>query len=275
MGHHNHTVFKNSCLKVPINPLNRLPSASYERNINKEIELKKPIYTPPADIVEDKNPLSFREFYKSIPDYKDVNHLSNHEFYLKLENLRNKKQKLLLKCKGKIVGDESAFLNSNIDYYFDNKQSPILKTRRSDILITKKKLEDKYYNDKNLDVDNMIEIISDMESSLSMENIGKGKVKPYSKSNFEVNKNCDYLLSKINAKVSSPTQSISWNNELNYTPKFDSHRYKDDTIANLIQRPGSISLSKKSYSVPTSPVKKSLSPQMNLTVPQPFKMTER
>lgn len=67
MSDHSSSVFNNSCLKAP--------TSAKTLTDKKKTTLK-----------------SFLEFYGSIPEYDDVNHLSNKEFYRRLESLREKQR---------------------------------------------------------------------------------------------------------------------------------------------------------------------------------------
>lgn len=102
MSNHNSTVFAHSCLKTPVNPLNRQPfpvrDQKYIHYLEDEIrklsvesnEFKmKSTSSPEMDKTTIK---SFIEFYDSIPDYNDIHHLSNKDFYRKLEALKEKQR---------------------------------------------------------------------------------------------------------------------------------------------------------------------------------------
>lgn len=70
-------VFNNSCVTIPRNPSTHLPSPLFERK--HAMSLKK----TEGNVIK-----SFIEFYDSIPEYDDINHLSNKEFYKKLDGLK-------------------------------------------------------------------------------------------------------------------------------------------------------------------------------------------
>ncbi|KAI4498471.1 hypothetical protein M0802_006406 [Mischocyttarus mexicanus] len=111
MGEHRGTSFYNSCVKVPVDPCSRQPTPSYERprSIKNEKQnivgskVRKINFTA-DDLPKTESELSsprenvenFLEFLESIPDYKQVNHLSNEQFRQKVEYLR-RKQRLFLK----------------------------------------------------------------------------------------------------------------------------------------------------------------------------------
>jgi hypothetical protein len=136
-----HTVaaFNHSCLKVPINPANKLPVPTFERirvsNYfeNDNINMKGPSkgrnrsskFLPGADCpsssdsreglsntatlqdnanstmkatgksTNNESLQAFIDFYASIPDYGDLNHLTDREFYVRLQNLKAKQRTYL------------------------------------------------------------------------------------------------------------------------------------------------------------------------------------
>ncbi|CAG9837615.1 unnamed protein product [Diabrotica balteata] len=96
MYNHTSSVYNNSCVKVPRNPIIGLPLPSYEQNYKYLIENQDRALN--INLMETKKYLdkettkSFVEFFTNIPDYDEIHHLSNKEFYEKLENLREKKK---------------------------------------------------------------------------------------------------------------------------------------------------------------------------------------
>ncbi|XP_053698605.1 protein FAM161A [Sabethes cyaneus] len=130
MSGHGRSVFLNSCIKKPLNPTNRHPNPSYlvpqcsldrgpndpqlQDNMNaitrKKANNKCPLArtghqrkTKCCSITqqlrkESDNFQSLAEFYASIPDYNDLNHLPNKEFYCKLNTLRRKQKELKFAC---------------------------------------------------------------------------------------------------------------------------------------------------------------------------------
>ncbi|KAG8233784.1 hypothetical protein J437_LFUL003856 [Ladona fulva] len=123
--------FTHSCLKVPVNPCSGYPSPLFERNYDtivtmsshrdssvsesrpvsgrssnshRKIRIRSQMCTRNS---ESELPLkSFMEFYESIPDYGDMNHLSDEEFYRKLQSLKEK-QKLYVESLNKVCCDEN------------------------------------------------------------------------------------------------------------------------------------------------------------------------
>ncbi|KAI4467779.1 hypothetical protein MML48_2g00009547 [Holotrichia oblita] len=102
MSDHNSAVFAHSCLKTPVNPLNRQPfPVCDQKYINYlEDEVRKlsvesnefKMKSVSASEIDKSTIKSFIEFYDSIPDYNDIHHLSNKDFYRKLEALKEKQR---------------------------------------------------------------------------------------------------------------------------------------------------------------------------------------
>lgn len=120
---HNSAVFNHSCLKVPINPDNKLPAPNYEQKYLNQLknESLRNFMSETEKMRTTKNLRTkykaFIDFYDSIPDYSDVNHLSNKEFYKKLEGLKAKQ-----KCYYDYLDTELNIENKSDDY--KQKKSP-------------------------------------------------------------------------------------------------------------------------------------------------------
>jgi protein FAM161A len=101
MSDHGSSVFNNSCVKLPKNPKSDHPLAVYEQKYLNQLQnevtklnLESPDETAmkPKSSKEKDTVKSFIEFFDSIPEYDDVNHLSNREFYKKIEYLKEKQK---------------------------------------------------------------------------------------------------------------------------------------------------------------------------------------
>ncbi|XP_017091251.2 uncharacterized protein [Drosophila bipectinata] len=94
--------YLNSCVKVPIDPCNNCPAPVYNRPKLCSLGGKKQTGTAPAESTEAETPAwnnqmgirSLAKFYDSIPDYCDVKHLHQAEFYSTLESLRSTSREL-------------------------------------------------------------------------------------------------------------------------------------------------------------------------------------
>lgn len=147
MTKHTVAAFNHSCLKVPINPANKLPLPTFERkrvsNYFENDHIKKGssksttrslkvLYgadrpsssdsreelsktsTPQQNVnstlktvgksINNGSLQSLIDFYESIPDYGDLNHLSDREFYLRLQNLKAKQRTYLKDLDEKYFG---------------------------------------------------------------------------------------------------------------------------------------------------------------------------
>ncbi|XP_026831555.1 uncharacterized protein LOC6552380 isoform X2 [Drosophila erecta] len=94
--------YLNSCVKVPIDPCNNCPAPVYNRPKLCSLGGKKPPEKPPTSQPEEESPAwssqmgvrSLAKFYDSIPDYCDVKHLHQAEFYSTLQSLRSTSREL-------------------------------------------------------------------------------------------------------------------------------------------------------------------------------------
>ncbi|KAH8344164.1 hypothetical protein KR084_006801 [Drosophila pseudotakahashii] len=94
--------YLNSCVKVPIDPCNNCPAPVYNRPKLCSLGGKKPPDMAPIASPEAETPAwssqmgvrSLAKFYDSIPDYCDVKHLHQAEFYSTLESLRSTSREL-------------------------------------------------------------------------------------------------------------------------------------------------------------------------------------
>lgn len=97
MSDHSSSVYNNNCLKVPRNPKNDHPQTQFDQKFLNELhnEVTKNFNEKmKANLLDSSRSdlKTFIDFYDSIPEYDDINHLSNREFYKKLENLKEKQR---------------------------------------------------------------------------------------------------------------------------------------------------------------------------------------
>lgn len=146
MTEHRGSSFAHSCVKVPLDPFSRQPTPSYERpriqklttsDKNRKINFlssqvpsqssrhhnssqdSNRLQSETASSDDSINLETFIDFIDSIPDYGQVNHLSNEQFKQKLDYLKRKQRLLLKNLKNCLDNDDE---KSQI---IDNK-SPIL-----------------------------------------------------------------------------------------------------------------------------------------------------
>lgn len=130
MSGHLRSVFANSCIKKPLSPKSKHPNPSYlvpqcsldrgpddpqaQENLNMITRKKANSKCPLARTGHQRRPKccsithqlrketdnfqTLVKFYDSIPDYEDLHHLPNDEFYCKLNTLRKKQQELRFTC---------------------------------------------------------------------------------------------------------------------------------------------------------------------------------
>lgn len=98
MYSHNSSVFKNNCLKVPRNSKIDHPSPLYEQKYIYQLENQSKKLVVDSEemskkkFVDKDTTKQFINFISNIPEYDEINHLSNKEFYKKLQNLKQKQR---------------------------------------------------------------------------------------------------------------------------------------------------------------------------------------
>ncbi|KAL9896872.1 LOW QUALITY PROTEIN: uncharacterized protein ACN2A1_007103 [Glossina fuscipes fuscipes] len=128
MTSHSGRVFLNSCLKVPIDPCNNCPAPVYNRSRMFFGRYSiSPVTTPFAfqnqckngdNLKKDINSdciRSLARFYDSIPEYSELNHLNEEEFYSTLDTLRRtcRKFKIATMVKAACLEERASTTNSN------------------------------------------------------------------------------------------------------------------------------------------------------------------
>ncbi|XP_030239018.1 uncharacterized protein LOC108660045 [Drosophila navojoa] len=102
MSTHMGRAYLNSCVKVPIDPCNNCPAPVYNRPrlcMGKKVKAKSTTCqsqdaTETANWTSQTGIRSLAKFYDSIPDYCEVKHLHNADFYSTLESLRTTSREL-------------------------------------------------------------------------------------------------------------------------------------------------------------------------------------
>lgn len=106
MFSHNYAVFANNCIKPPLHSSTKLPNPSYLKPKCKTTSAKssnlkkcsKQFSSSLSLTTENNNFLSLKDFYDSIPDYDDLHHLSQYDFYKEIDTLKRKQQELRETC---------------------------------------------------------------------------------------------------------------------------------------------------------------------------------
>lgn len=261
MYNHNTSVFNNLCLRVPKNPNSDSPIPIYEQKFlnqmrnqetknNLEIEIKS----------GDKETLkSFIDFFDSIPEYDDINHLSNKEFYKKLDNLKEKQ-----KTYYQLMKDELRYEQKDTEWVEDYKKLSIgskslpkdLK-RKSSIkpFCTTPVLNKSTYGFKKPD---------DVEYLSSSEN------KPPSRRSVRIETPVSDKFSPEREARSKSRTNLSSGNSSKKGIEWDNLSLEDLKLNLEKETPLEI------QSLPNSPKKeRDLSGEAGITIPKPFQMTVR
>lgn len=274
---HNHrnSVFNNSCLKVPKNPKSGHPSPVYDRKFLNEVQnesvktntmktkLKSNRSTPDKETTK-----SLIEFYRSIPEYGELNHLSNWEFYQHLHCLKEQ-QRTIKQC----LETESKFDKKDVEWIEDYKNLKI--------------------GDRKID--------NNKKSKSKLKSFCTTPI--LNKSSFSVNKNFDDIdcfslsepvnkpPSRRSVRIETPSEKSLMNYNENPTPETPLFRPKSRINLSSASSKGNLndwddfsfedlnldleennSLPSETKSAPTSPKK---AEREVVTIPKPFQMTVR
>ncbi|XP_023952956.1 protein FAM161A [Bicyclus anynana] len=260
---HSCSVFRNACVNVPVDPVSKMPKTAYERNektLTEQCSIESSCGSVSADIEAEK----LKDFYRSIPDYNDINHLSEAEFYSTLRRLRDKKKLML----GLAV--------EHIDHcIYDDRYE------NDEIVPTVKKNPRVFQRKKSLTIS---------EKPIPQVNVTKASTnRPIRKtdgcelenltSDVQIDPTKTSLSVKGVTKMDRPKRnhsacSISWHDDKLESTKeidekfdkfFEENSYDDDGLY-------------KTQSMPSSPLRTRRSGsrrRKSITIPKPFKMTER
>ncbi|XP_072929946.1 uncharacterized protein [Epargyreus clarus] len=261
---HQCSVFRNSCIKIPVDPITKMPKTSHERHgivktvtENCSIDSSTTCSLSGAEIEAEK----LKDFYRSIPDYNDINHLPESEFYSTLKSLRDKKKIMLGlavehidDCKlDDMIKTDSEFRKAN-----NGSRSPILSRRR---------LSD----DRNLSNAILKNTQNVKTSSLKRP---QQKTVNHKANGFDVSNTKDI---SSNKKLDRPKRnhsacSISWHDD-----KIDCKDEVDEKFEQFFEQQNDDDF--KTRSMPSSPLRTrrvgKLRRRKSITIPKPFKMTER
>lgn len=295
MFHHS-SVFTNSCLKVPVDPISKMPKTAYERKqkrVTGQCSIES-VSTTCSVSTADVDAEKLKDFYRSIPDYNDINHLPAEQFYSTLKSLREKKKVMLGIAVDHIddcIGNGKAL---------DSKCKPEDDTLRH---LQKKNTKSKYnhgirrkYSADKTDVTDMKNDPTKTYNT-TLPTITSSVKRPSRKCMYSENTekyNDDLKLTRespvketlVRAERPRRNQSacsISWNDA-----KIESKNDIDQKFDQFFDgKKYSNGLSKvdigddfKTQSMPSSPlrIKRTGSPsrrRKSITIPKPFKMTER
>ncbi|CAH2257111.1 jg11955 [Pararge aegeria aegeria] len=246
-----------------------MPKTAYERKEKTLIDqcsVESSYGSVSADIEAEK----LKDFYRSIPDYNDINHLSEAEFYSTLKSLRDKK-KLMLGLAVEHIDD------CKYDDRFD----------KEDIITTIKKNPRTYRRRKSLMITEKPEIpqvnVTKASTNRSLRQKDDSGLENMT-SDIQIDPTKTSSLSVKGSKMDRPKRnhsacSISWHDDKieaknEVDDKFDKF-FEENKYPNDINDDGLY----KTQSMPSSPLRTrrtgSLRRRKSITIPKPFKMTER
>lgn len=282
MSGHSSSVYNNSCLKLPRNPQNNYPLPTYEQKLlnqlqNEATKLGLKLSSPQQENISkmqssktSKDPIkSFIDFYDSIPEYDDINHLSNKEFYQKLQTLKEKR---------KSYGDHMVNLNKseNIETteWIEDYKNCGLKRNSPKPVKNNKTLNNRFCTTPvttrssksihNLDTDD--ETFSYKEVALT---------KPSSRRSVRIETPSEKLSADLSAEFFQRPKSRGLN--VSRDSKRSDRDWDDLNLDDLKLDLGD-NLTVQSKSAPTSPSRNKPSvgwKDCGITIPKPFQMTVR
>ncbi|CAH4036902.1 unnamed protein product [Pieris brassicae] len=237
-----------------------MPKTAYERNdksLNEQSIDSSTTISMAGDNIDTKK---LKEFYHSIPDYNDINHLPANEFYLTLKSLREKKKMMLGiaienidydKVCGTMI-DDCTIQSTKCDIPLKKN---LIANRRASVEYTGRECVKHRARKTNVN-SYTIEVKRD-DGPAKKDLILKGSNKKY------------------RPKRNQSACSISWHddkieNKSEVDEKFDTFFHTEDTNAIINDE-------FKTQSMPSSPLRSNRagSKHRNVTIPKPFKMTER
>ncbi|XP_018568486.2 protein FAM161A [Anoplophora glabripennis] len=276
MYNHTNSVFNNSCLKVPRNPKSDQPLPAYEQKYLNQLENQfKKLNLQPEDLnmkskrgeVNKETIKSFLEFFGSIPEYDDINHLSNKEFYKKLENLKEKQ-----KFYQEYLMNEIKFDCKDTEWIEDYKN---LKLGGKDTKNKKKKTSLKpFCATPVLNKSNNLNKTFDIESIFSDKEVLN---KPPSRRSVRIETPSDKLSTNITPEPNFRPKSRANISSAGSKRGPNDIDWDDISIENLnLYSDRNTPLPLETKSAPASPVKtKNTNWSDGITIPKPFQMTVR
>lgn len=272
MYNHSSSVFNNNCLTTPKNPRLDQPSPLYEHKFIYQLENQAKKLgldssgMPKKNVIDRDTTKAFLEFISNIPEYDEVNHLSNKEFYKKLENLKEKQRMYeeYLQNEIKFDGKDSEWIedykklklgNKNINKD-QNKKISLKPFCTTPILSTVLKTPD-----VDLDYDLLDKEVSTKPSSRRSVRIETPSDKP------SINVTPEPLRPKSRVNLSSAESK----NPIN---EWEDFGIEDLNLCSERNTP----LRMESKTAPNSPVKTrniNVDNDDGITIPKPFQMTVR
>ncbi|XP_065167434.1 protein FAM161A isoform X2 [Atheta coriaria] len=220
MCDHSESVYKNNCIKVAKNKC-----AENATCLSRQVQ-KLRISSADSNTKEKTKINSFIEFYDSIPEYNDINHLSNKEFYKKLDYLRQKQRTFY----ESLVNEEKYGDNEHNSWYdnyksLNNHRNSIIKAKNDDVVTQKppsrrsvrigspeviidKNRRPKSYKDESLLKSSREHVSSAGSTSRYKSNRHKSNKSPFCDSTLDEMSDC--TLTTRSVPCSPRKQSVAW-----------------------------------------------------------------
>lgn len=265
MHSHSRSVFNNSCLQVPRNRKIDQPLPLYDQTCKFQLENEKKKLDMTLNeigkkkFVDKEGSQSFLNFISDIPEYDDINHLTNKEFYKKLENLKERK---------KFFED---YLQ--LDIRFDGIDSEWIKEYRKQKLAAKKNKDTKNRAIKPFcTTPNLNKISRDIKTpDVGIEIMSDKEImnKPPSRRSVRIETPSDNLFSSLTPEPRCKSRAKSSVNEDKCVEWDDLsiERLNLDTVRTPIIM--------ETRSAPCSPTRSKFKNEGGITIPKPFQMTVR
>ncbi|KAL1501659.1 hypothetical protein ABEB36_006951 [Hypothenemus hampei] len=251
MYDHSSAVYNNRCLKAPRNPKNDHPLTQFDQKFLHQLHnevtrgLNEKMKTNLGDCSEG-NVKSFIDFFDSIPEYDDINYLSNREFYKKLARIKEKQKEFCA-----YWNRELKFETKDTEWIEDYKNLKSGQREMSSAGSKSKKSSIKADCDKKY---------LDLEENLSLSDKDL-MVKPPSRRSVRIETPSTKSTPNLTPEpCSRPKSRLNWEDLI----------LDVSSIANT-------PLPLETKSVPNSPVKRGKSQETydGITIPKPFQMTIR
>ncbi|CAH1122906.1 unnamed protein product [Ceutorhynchus assimilis] len=264
MSDHSSSVYNNTCLKVPKKSNTERFNQKFLSELHNEVtknfndRMKADLMKSPRGDVR-----MFIDFFDSIPEYDDVNHLSNKDFYRKLENLKEKQRVFCQRMNNelKFATKDTTCIDDFKNRHTDYKNSSAVDNENPRVFCgtptPKKSSQERYLPDENLS-------LSDMMLS-----------KPPSRRSVRIETPSMNSSPELTSKHHHPPHK--WQNMLLENRKHLNHDW-DELVNDDLNSVEKTPLPLETRSAPNSPTrtrKCSLEEYDGITVPRPFKMTVR
>lgn len=268
MNSHHSSVFNNNCLKVPRNPKIDHPSPLYEQKYVYQLENEaKKLAIDNADMpkkkcIDKETTKEFLNFISNIPEYDEVNHLSNKEFYKKLDSLKEKQRMYeeYLQCEIKFDGKDSEWIEEYKNLKLGGKTIND-KTKRTAL---KPFCTTPILNKSNRNYNMDLHLLSEKD----------GLYKPPSRRSVRIETPSEKMSNNVTPdNYFRPKSRVNTSPSVTKAVEWEDLSVDDMNIAS--ERNNSSRLESKS--APTSPIrnKPNVEEHDGITIPKPFQMTVR